>query len=348
MPSFPCPRPVLASPGAPAPATAPSRLLFLGRVPGQAQENVVERRPPQREPAGYHLGGIQAADHLDQRVRAAAADPDADHAAAGVGDRLALADLGDRGYRVLDPVPFRHGELDDVAADPALQLLGRARRDDQAVVDDHDLVRELVGLVQVLRGQQQRGPVGRQRPDDVPHPQPRPRVQAGGGLVEEQHLRPADQAGGQVQAPLHAAGVSLGRPVGRVAQAELLEQLGGPAPGLGPAQVIQPPDDLQVLLAGELLLDGGRLAGQPDRPADRGRVAHHVIALDQRPPSVGKQQRGQDPHRRGLPRPVRTEHAEHRPAGHGKIDTAQRVHLAERFRQALDEDRGTPADAVDL
>jgi hypothetical protein len=27
---------------------------------------------------------------------------------------------------------------------------------------------------------------------------------------------------------------------------------------------------------------------------------------------------------------------------------AQRVHLAERFRQALDEDRGTPADAVDL
>jgi len=98
---------------------------------------------------------------------------------------------------------------------------------------------------------------------------------------------PADQAGGQVQAPLHAAGVSLGRPVGRVAQAELPEQVGGPAPGLGPAQVIQPPDDLQVLLAGELLLDGGRLAGQPDRPADGGRVAHHVIALDQRPPFVG-------------------------------------------------------------
>src|SRR5258708_5200039 len=113
----------------------------------------------------------------------------------------------------------------------------RARRDDQAVVDDHDLVRQLVGLVQVLGRQQQRGPVRCQRPDDVPHPQPRPRVQAGGGLVEEQHLRPADQAGGQVQAPLHAAGISLGRPVGRVAQAELLEQLGGPAPGQGPAQV---------------------------------------------------------------------------------------------------------------
>jgi hypothetical protein len=130
-----------------------------------------------------HPRGVQAAHHLDQRVRATAADPEADHAVAGVGERLPtpffpspLHDLGDRGHRILHPAPVRNGELDDVAADPALQLLGGACRDDQAVIDDHDLVRQLVGLVQVLGGQQQRGPVGDQRPDDVPHPQPRPRV----------------------------------------------------------------------------------------------------------------------------------------------------------------------------
>ena len=42
-----------------------------------------------------------------------------------------------------------------------------------------------------------------------------------------------------------------------VAQAELLQQLDGAAARVRPAQVVQPPDDLQVLPAGELLLDGG-------------------------------------------------------------------------------------------
>src|SRR4029077_7428727 len=40
---------VLPPPAAPAPSSAPPRPLVLGRVPGQAQEPAVERRPPQRE-----------------------------------------------------------------------------------------------------------------------------------------------------------------------------------------------------------------------------------------------------------------------------------------------------------
>jgi hypothetical protein len=243
--------------------------------------------------------------------------------------RLSLADGLDRRDRVREPAPVRHGELDHVPADAALQLLGGARGDHQAVVDDHDLVRQLVGLVQVLGGEQQRGPLGHQRPDDVPHPQPPPRVQAGGRLVQEEHPRPADQAGGQVQPPLHAAGIGLRGPVGRVGQPELLEQLDGAAAGLRPAQVVQPPDDLQVLPAGQLLLNGGGLPGQPDRPPDRGRFPDHVVALDHRPPPVREQQGGQDAYRGGLARAVRPQHAEHRPARHRQVDPAQRVDLPE-------------------
>ena len=142
-------------------------------------------------PCGATPGAVQRAHRLDERVGTAAADPDADHAGLLVDVRLALADLGDGADRVGDPGPVRHGELEHVPADPALQLLGRARRDDLAVVDDHDLVGQFVGLVQVLGGEQQRGAAGHQRPDDVPHPQPGPRVQARGRLVEEQHLRAA-------------------------------------------------------------------------------------------------------------------------------------------------------------
>src|ERR1700729_3452045 len=96
------------------------------------------------------------------------------------------------------PGPVGHGELENVPADPALQLLGRACRDDLPVVDDDDLVREFVGLIQVLGGEQQRGAVGHQRADDVPHAQPGSWIQARGRLVEEQHLRVPDQAGREV------------------------------------------------------------------------------------------------------------------------------------------------------
>ena len=329
--------------GAPAPAPAalaPARFpLFLGGVPGQCQEYVVERRPPQGQPLSLHAGAVQAPDGLDQRLRAAAPDTHVDHPGLLVHMGLSLADPGDRLGRVGEAVAIGHRELQHVPADPSLELLGGARGDDQTVVDDDDLVGQLVRLIQVLGGEQGRRPGRHQRPDDLPHPQPGSRVQAGGRLVQEQHLRGAHQARGQVQAALHATGVGLGRPVGRVAQAELLQQLGGAAAGLAPAQVVQPPDELQVLPAGELFLDGRRLSGQADRAAYRTRLPDDVIALDQGPAAIREQQRGQDPHGGCLARAVRAEYAEHGPARHRQVDTAKRVYLAEGLGQALDKNR---------
>jgi len=50
----------------------------------------------------------------------------------------------------------------------------------------------------------------------------------------------------------------------------------------------------------------------------------------------------------GLPGAIGTEHAQHCPAWHRQVDTAQRVHVTERFGQALDEDRELLADLVEL
>ena len=105
-----------------------------------------------------------------------------------------------------------------------------------AVVDDHDPVGQLVGLLQVLGGEQHRGALGHQLPDDLPQVDPRPRVQAGGRLVQEQDRGPADQAGAQVQPAAHAPRVGLHGAVGGVGQAEALEQIGRPGawpPALG-------------------------------------------------------------------------------------------------------------------
>ena len=98
-----------------------------------------------------------------------------------------------------------------VAADLALEARASPRAMTRAVVDDHDVVGEAVGLLEVLGGQQDRRALGRRGVSStVPQLVAGARVEAGGGLVEEQDLGPGDQRGGQVEPPAHAARVVLG------------------------------------------------------------------------------------------------------------------------------------------
>ena len=71
------------------------------------------------------------------------------------------------------------------AGDAALELRRGALGDDAAVVEHRDPVGELVGLVEVLGGEEDRDAVGDQLADDLPHGAAAARVQAGGRLVEE-------------------------------------------------------------------------------------------------------------------------------------------------------------------
>ena len=150
-------------------------------------------------------------------------------------------------------------------ADRCLELAGRALGDHLAVVDHGDPVGELVGLVEVLRAEQDRGALADERADDVPDLVARARVEPGGRLVEEHQLRRDDEARGDVEPPPHAAGVVLDQPAGRLGEAECLEQLGRARLGVGALQPQQAAEQDQVLAPGEVLVDRGELAGQADR-----------------------------------------------------------------------------------
>jgi hypothetical protein len=103
------------------------------------------------------------------------------------------------------------------------------------------------------------------------------RVEAAAGLVQEQHPGVADQADGQVQAAAaHAARPGTHRAIGCLRQLEPLQQLGGPATDLGPVQMVQAASHDQVLPAGEIVVDRGRLAGQADHLPHRGGLVDHV------------------------------------------------------------------------
>ena len=99
-------------------------------------------------------------------------------------------------------------------------------------------------------------------------------------LVEEQDVGPADEARGEVEAPAHAARVGLGGATRGLGQAEPLEHLAAAAARLGLRQVVEAPDQLEVLEPGEVLVDRGALAGEPDAEPQLLRVAHDVEAVD--------------------------------------------------------------------
>jgi len=67
-----------------------------------------------------------------------------------------------------------------------------------------------------MAGDEHRPPVGRLLAHQPAHPADAGRVQAVGGLVEDQDLGVAEQGGGDGQALAHAHGVALHAPVGGV------------------------------------------------------------------------------------------------------------------------------------
>jgi hypothetical protein len=217
--------------------------------------------------------------------------------------------------------------------------LERRRRvigDHPAVVDHGDALRQAVGLLQVLGGEQHRGALGDQLADHLPQLAAALQVQSGGRLVQEQHGWPRHQRGGHVEAAAHPARVGPHRPVGRVLEAEPPQQLAGANADLAAGHLGEPADQPKVLLAGQVGVDRRVLAGEADPEADGDGVADDVDAQHLGPAAIGPQDGRQDADDGGLPGAVGAEQTEHGPGRHREVDPAQRRHGAEPLGQALD------------
>jgi hypothetical protein len=124
-------------------------------------------------------------------------------------------------------------QREDHGAEPCLELGRGPDVDGSAVVDDHDLVGERVGFLQVLGGEQDRGAAADEGPDGVPKDEAAFQIQAGGRLVEEQNWRAVRKRGGDVKAAAHATRVGADQPASGLGKPEVREQFGGTLPRLG-------------------------------------------------------------------------------------------------------------------
>ena len=192
----------------------------------------------------------------------------------------------------------------------AFSDVGRALGDDPAAVDDPDVVGELVGLLQVLGGEEDGRALVVQRAHLLPDRLAADRVEAGGRLVEEEDARLVDERGGEVEPAPHAARVGADAAVGglrRGRPARAARRRAGAPSRARAARAASP-------AAGSAR--GRSSAGRAPPPAGRRRSSARTAARLARRrrgrrrvalPPVGQQQRRQHPHRRRLAGPVRAE-----------------------------------------
>jgi hypothetical protein len=284
----------------------------VGRWAGEGEEDLIQRGSPQRDVLDRDAAVVQGPHGLQQP--AGAVIDRHRRSVAGEVDLGVTADGGQHAGRALEGVGVTHVHLEHVLAGQGLQRRRGAGGDHLAVVDDDDVGGELIGLLQVLGGQQDVGPGGDQLADRRPQLAAAGRVQARGGLVQQQQAGGADQAGAQVQAAAQPAGVGADQPVGVGGELELVQDRGGGRPGPLVGEPEQAADHLQVLAPGHGPLHGRVLAGQPDQlPHPRG-VAQRVDAGDRQGPGVGAQQGGDGSDEGGLAGAVGAQQGDH-PAG---------------------------------
>ena len=191
----------------------------------------------------------------------------------------------------------------------------------------------MICLVEVLRGEQDIGAVGDQRPDHIPELEAAARIEPRGRLIEEQEFRTRHETGAEVEAAAHAAGIRTCGPVGRLGEPHLLEHRRGVAPGIGCRGARESSHHHDVLPTGHRGLHGGGLPGQRHEPAYRCGVARDVDAVHAQAAGIRTQQRRDKVDEGRLAGAVRTEQCHDLALLHRQVQPVQGMGLAE----SLDE-----------
>ena len=147
-----------------------------------------------------------------------------------------------------------------------------------------DPVGEHVGLLQVLRGQEDgHALLPRQARDLLPERAAALRVEARRRLVEEEDARPVDEREREVEPALHPARVRPHLAVGGLGETDAREQLLAAAAALVAADAVQRRLQAQVVARRQQRVERGLLERGADRGAHLRALADDVVAGDASP-----------------------------------------------------------------
>ena len=166
------------------------------------------------------------------------------------------------------------------------------------------------------------------------------RVEAGGGLVEEQHRRPVHERGGEVEPAAHATGVGArrrGRP--RASSANCSSSSSARASISPPSRWVSLPTSARFSRPVRFSSTAAYWPASPMLARTVCGSSLHVDAEHAGGAAVGPQQRGEHAHDGGLAGTVGPEQAEHLALRHLERDALDRLDVAEALHQAVGHDR---------
>ena len=152
------------------------------------------------------------------------------------------------------------------------------------------------------------------------------------GIADERHR--------QVETALLAAGVGRDHPAGDVDEIEAIEEVGDAAPALVARQMVEIRHELEVLLAGQEVVDRRELAGDADLGAHALRIGPQVMPPDLDLAGVGSEHRGEHVDGRRLAGAVRAEQGEDRSRGDLEVDPVEHDVVAVGLAKAGGPNRG--------
>ena len=232
----------------------------------------------------------------------------------------------------------RHeGVLEARRAGPRAELLGGAAGKEAAVVEDDDVVAAL-RFVHVMRGDEDRAPAlgcGGDLGELVPDGAAGLRVEADGGLVEDQDGRIVDQRARDLEAPLHAAGERADDRVAHAGEADPRELLLGSVAALAARDAEDGAVEVEVLAGSQPVVERRILEDDAARATDGEGVGLHVVAIDEGATGARGEERREDLDGGALAGAVGAEQREERPGANGEVERLQRMLRAERARQRL-------------
>ncbi len=149
------------------------------------------------------------------------------------------------------------------------------------MVDDADAVGELVGLLEVLRGEEDgHAEVLVEALHLLPDAGPADGVEPGGRLVEEQHVGVVHERGREVEAPAHAPRVGRDAAVERVTEVDERPQLDQALLDLGAVEPVELPLQAEQFEPGLLRIERDILERDADPEADVFRLPGDVETRD--------------------------------------------------------------------
>ena len=195
------------------------------------------------------------------------------------------------------------------------QLGDRTLPDDVAPVHDGHGVTGPLDLVEEMRGQHDRAPLGHQGEDHVAHLLHAGRVEPVHRLVQDQQLGVPDQTGGDAEALAHAHRVLRHPVVGAMEDAHPLERRLDPVPR---RRFAGGGEDLEVLPPGQMAVEPGFVDDGTHPRQSQVAMLRDGVPEQRHRPGVGVGQSQQHPDERGLAGAVRARGSRTRnPGGRG-------------------------------